>query len=57
MGKLIKLLIVVAIIAGAGYFVFTQMDTAKVGASAKNEGEPPVKVEEKYGFTAGMDDD
>lgn len=57
MGKLIKLLIVVAIIVGAGYYVYTQMDSAKDGASARNEGEPPVRVEEKYGFTTGMDDD
>jgi hypothetical protein len=50
MGKLIKLVLAVAILGGIGWFAYTQMEQAGSTESRKQAG--GVRVEEKYGFTS-----
>lgn len=52
MGKLVKLVLVLGVVAVIGYFATTMMsgDESADGATANKDG---VRVEEKYGFTSG----
>ncbi len=52
MGKLVKLLIVLVVIAGAGWLLVNQMNQGESDSTPAAEGDPPVRVEEKYGFTS-----
>lgn len=52
MGKLIKLLVVLAFIGGVIYFAASQMSDGSVTTADQNPSDG-VRVEEKYGFTSG----
>lgn len=47
MGKLIGLLVVVALIAAAAYYIMGQSETG----DPQKKADGPVRVEEKYGVT------
>ncbi len=50
--KLVKILLVLAVIAGIAYFAANMADRGGEGASKKaGDGEGGVRLEEKYGFT------
>ncbi len=55
MAKLTKLLLLVILVGGiAAFFLLREQPTESdsVGETAIQRGEPPVRLEEKYGFTS-----
>lgn len=50
MGKLLVVLVLLVVVGGAAYFLMGEQGSS---SGARSEGEPAVRVEEKYGVTSG----